>query len=134
MKGQSWKFEKIFGKTSFLLHRSHFSGRFFQTSNFEPLQSKQSKHKTGPLLILKKKKLKTNSTRKLNYVLDTLNPNWFCPWSPFCCRGSLSFLKSTRWQRPWSKMHQIKKQTPLRKTNFLSNKTLCFIPRMIFLL
>ena len=39
--------------------------------------------------------------------------------------------KSTRWQRPWSKMHRIKKQTPLWKTNFLSTTTLHFIPRMI---
>ena len=39
--------------------------------------------------------------------------------------------KSTRWQRPWSKMHRIKKRTPLRKTNFLSTTTLRFIPRMI---
>ena len=35
--------------------------------------------------------------------------------------------KSTRWQRPWTKMHQ----TPFRKTNFLSTATLRFIPRMV---
>ena len=58
-------------------------------------------------LHFKEKKLETNSTRKLQHVLDTINQNWFCPWSLFCCRGSLSPLKSTRWQRHWSKMHQI---------------------------
>ena len=36
--------------------------------------------------------METNSTRKLQHVLDTINPNWYCPWSPFCCRGSLSPL------------------------------------------
>ena len=75
------------------------------------------------------------STGTENYCLiaslDTINQNWFCPWSLFCCRGSLSPLTSTRWQRHWSKMHQIKNQTSLWKTNFLSTTTLHFIPRMI---
>ena len=39
--------------------------------------------------------------------------------------------KSTRWQRLWYKIHQIKKRRPLWKTNFLSSTTLHFIRRMI---
>ena len=39
--------------------------------------------------------------------------------------------KSTRWQRLWCKIHQIKKRRPLWKTNFLSSTTLHFIRRMI---
>ena len=70
-------------------------------------------------LFISKEKLDMNSTRKLQDVLDIINQNWLCPWSLFCCRGSLSPLKSTRWQWPWLKMHQIKKQMPLWKTKFL---------------
>ena len=36
-------------------------------------------------LHFKGKKLETNSSRKLQHVLDTINPNWFCPWGLFCC-------------------------------------------------
>ena len=63
----------------------------------------------SPTLHLKWKSLVTNSPEKLQHVLDTINPNWFCPWSPFCRITSLSPLKSTLWQRPWSKRHWIKK-------------------------
>ena len=28
--------------------------------------------------------------RKITTFLDTINPYWFCPWSPFCCITSLS--------------------------------------------
>ena len=38
----------------------------------------------------------TNSPEKLQHVLDTINPNWFCTWSLFCCRTSLSPKKSTK--------------------------------------
>ena len=41
-------------------------------------------------LHLEWKSLVTNSPEKLQHVLDTINPNWFCPWSPFCCTSSLS--------------------------------------------
>ena len=82
-------------------------------------------------LFISKEKLDTNSTRKLQDVLDTINQNWLCPWSLFCCRGSLSPLKSIKWWWPWSKMHRIKKQTPLWKTNFLRCTTFRFNPRMI---
>ena len=83
---------------------------------------------TKNTLHFKGKKLETNSTRKLQHVLDTINQNWYCPWSPFCCRGSLSPLKSTRWQRPWSKNHRIKKPTPLWKTNFLVLQLCALVP------
>ena len=61
-------------------------------------------------LHLKWKSLVMNSTKKL-HVLDTINPNWFCPWSRFCCITSLSPKKSTRGHWEWSKMHQIIKPT-----------------------
>ena len=43
-------------------------------------------------LHFKRKKLETNSPRKLQHVLDTVNLNWFCPWGPFCCITSV-YLK-----------------------------------------
>ena len=44
----------------------------------------------------KRKKLVTNSPRKSEHVLDTINQNWFCPWGPFCCRSSYLHIKPTR--------------------------------------
>ena len=43
----------------------------------------------------------TNSPRKSEHVLDTINQNWFCPWGPFCCRSSYLHIKPTRghWAR-----------------------------------
>ena len=43
-----------------------------------------------PTLHLKWKSLVNDSPEKLQHVLETINPNWFCPWSPFCCTTSLS--------------------------------------------
>ena len=48
-------------------------------------------------LHVKWKSLVTNSPEKLQHVLNTINPNWFCPWSPFCCTSS-SHPKNRVWQ------------------------------------
>ena len=44
----------------------------------------------------------TNSPRKSEHVLDTINQNWFCPWGPFCCRSSYLHIKPTRGHWAWA--------------------------------
>ena len=72
--------------------------------------------------------LKEKKCKPIPPVLDTMKQNWFCLWSRFCCRGSLSHLKSTRWQLTWSKMHLIKKQTPLLKPTFCDLQFCTLVP------
>ena len=50
----------------------------------------------------KRKKLVTNSPRKSEHVLDTINQNWFCPWGLFCCRSSYLHIKPTRGHWAWA--------------------------------
>ena len=42
----------------------------------------------APLLILKTKKLSTNSSRDFNSVLDTINQYWIDPAKYFCPKSS----------------------------------------------
>ena len=54
---------------------------------------------------------KMNSPRKLQLVLDTINPNWFCPWSPFCCNKFPITLRIAFEKMKLFKMHRIIKPT-----------------------
>ena len=44
----------------------------------------------------------TNSPRRSEHVLDTINQNWFWPWGPFCCRSSFLHIKPTRGHWAWA--------------------------------
>ena len=44
----------------------------------------------------------TNSPRRSEDVLDTINQNWFWPWGPFCCRSSFLHIKPTRGHWAWA--------------------------------
>ena len=69
-----------------------------------------------------------NSSKMSEHVLDTMHPNWFCPWGPFCCKV-LSFLPSYKIHErvlSMAKMHRIKKQHHFEKAT-LWDLQLCFV-------
>ena len=54
---------------------------------------------------------KNNDLKKIQNLVHYDKMNGFSRENKTFIEGILQ--KSTRWQKPWSKMHQIKKQTPL---------------------
>ena len=61
-----------------------------------------------------------NSSKMSEHVLDTMHPNWFCPWGPFCCKV-LSFLPSYKIHErvlSMAKIHWIKRQHHFEKATF----------------